>query len=443
MASDGKPQMMGIWMTSSVVVGGIIGSAIFMLPVSLAPLGVNAVISWLVSGVGALCIAFSLAQVSRLGGDGIQANIEREFGPTIAFIVAWSFWFSNWAAAASVAIGASAALSFIGPPFSTGPSVVPLAIAFVVILTAVNAMGVRAAGGLSLVTVAIKVLPLLAVIWLFGERGATGGSYVPLAPMPVSFANVATATALTFYALTGFENATAPVGKIRDPSRTLPRAIMGGTVFVLLLYLFAGTSIQMLLPFDRIVNSPAPFADVIQLRWGHLAASLAAVAIAVSAFGCLNGLVLGTGELTYSMALRGDLPAVLTRTRGANTPVVAQVLVAVLTILLLLANSSRATASLYTFIILLSTAGILPLYGMGALAAWKSNPAIGARAVVIVALLFVGFAAYGVGMEADLWCLVLLAIGLVIRTGMRRFNSTAETNLPAVVSPGVPPGSSA
>ena len=79
---------MGIWMTSALVVGTIIGAGIFMLPVSLAPLGRNALIGWVVSGVGVLCIVYALAQLSKLGGDGIQANVEREFGPTIAFLVA-------------------------------------------------------------------------------------------------------------------------------------------------------------------------------------------------------------------------------------------------------------------------------------------------------------------------------------------------------------------
>lgn len=440
MAED-KTQVMGIWMTSALVVGTIIGAGIFMLPVSLAPLGANVLVGWLVSGVGVLCIAFALAQVSRLGGDGIQANIEREFGPAVAFLVAWAFWFSNWVAAASVAIGGASALSFIG--LASPAMVVPLAIACVVVLTAVNAIGVRAAGGLSIVTVAIKVLPLLAVIWLFGERGVSGGEFEPLSPMPISFASVATATALTFFALTGFESATAPVGKVRDPQRTIPRALIGGTAFVVLLYLLAGTSIEMLLPVDVIVNSSAPFADAMVSSWGHGVASFAALAIAISAFGCLNGLILATGELGYSMALRGDLPAIITRTRGANTPIVAQMLAAVLIILLLLANSSRGTVNLYTFIVLLSTAGIIVLYFVGALAAWKANPSIGARAIVVGAVLFSAFAAYGTGLEACLWCVALLVSGLVIRAGMRRFNSTAETNLPAVVTPGAPPGSSA
>jgi APA family basic amino acid/polyamine antiporter len=241
--------------------------------------------------------------------------------------------------------------------------------------------------------------------------------------MPLNFANVATATALTFFALTGFEAATAPVCKVRNPGRTIPRAIVGGTMFVILLYLAAGTSIQMLLPADIVASSPAPFADALVSRWGQAVAILAALAIAVSAIGCLNGLILGTGELGYAMALRGDLPAVMARTRGVNTPVVSQLVAGGLTILLILANSSRATANLYLFIVLLSTAAVVVVYFVGALAAWKSSRSNSARSVIIVALMFIAFATYGIGLEANLWCLVLLAAGLAIRVVMRKLNS--------------------
>ena len=431
--SDGK---MGIWMTSALVVGTIIGGAIFMLPVSLAPLGPNAVLSWAVSGAGAVCIAFALSQFSRFGGEGIQANIERQFGPTIAFLVAWAFWFSNWVAEASVAITAGSTLSFLGGGTDI---VIPVAIGSVVVLTAVNAMGVRASGGVSIFTVAIKVLPLLAVIWLLVERGASGGHYEPLARAPINVANFATATALTFFALTGFENATAPVCKVREAERTIPRALLGGTAFVVALYLAAGTAIQLLLPANVVAASPAPFADAIMSHWGRVAASFAAAAIIVSAIGCLNCLILGTGELGYAMALRGDLPVIMARTRGLNTPVVAQVVGSVLTILAILANSSRSTANLYTFIILLSTAGVIILYFVGALAAWKLTARPGPRIIVALALLFAVYAFYGTGLEADLWCLVLLAAGLAIRAISRW---RAGSILPAEAIPVAPPGSS-
>ncbi|HEX4800017.1 MAG TPA: APC family permease [Sphingomicrobium sp.] len=431
--TDGK---MGIWMTSALVVGTIIGGAIFMLPVSLAPLGPNAVLSWAVSGAGAVCIAFALSQFSRFGGEGIQANIERQFGPTIAFLVAWAFWFSNWVAEASVAITAGSTLSFLG---GGNDIVIPVAIGSVVLLTVVNAMGVRASGGVSILTVAIKVLPLVAVIWLLVERGATGGHYEPLARAPINVANFATATALTFFALTGFENATAPVCKVREAERTIPRALLGGTAFVVVLYLAAGTAIQLLLPANVVAASPAPFADAIMSHWGRVAASFAAAAIIVSAIGCLNCLILGTGELGYAMALRGDLPRVMARTRGLNTPVVAQMVGSVLTILAILANSSRSTANLYTFIILLSTTGVIILYLVGALAAWKLTTRPGPRIVVALALLFAVYALYGTGVEADLWCLVLLAAGLAVRAISRW---RADSILPAEAIPVAPPESS-
>jgi len=426
---------MGIWMTTALVVGTIIGAGIFMLPVSLAPLGPNALIGWVVSGLGAMCIAFALAQFSKFGGEGIQANIEREFGPTIAFLVTWSFWFSNWTAQASVAIAAGSSLSFVG--IIEPAMVVPVAIAFVIAVVALNAIGVRASGGFSIVTVAIKVLPLLAVIWLFASRGATGGHYEPLTPSPINLANLATATAMTFFALTGFENATAPVGKVRDAERTVTRALLIGTGFAALVFLAAGTSIQMLLPASVVVNSSAPFADAIMAGWGSKIASLAAFGILVSAIGCLNCLLLGTGELGYSMALRGDLPALMARTRGINTPVVSQIVAGALTILLLLANTSRSTANLYTFIILLSTAGVIVLYFVGALAAWKATSRPGARAIIVIALLFAAFAMYGTGLEADLWCIALMAGGLVVRTVVRALSlrSPAGSSQPEVETP--------
>jgi APA family basic amino acid/polyamine antiporter len=431
--NDGK---MGIWMTSALVVGTIIGAGIFMLPVSLAPLGPNALIGWVISGLGALCIAFALAQFSKFGGEGIQANIEREFGPTVAFLVAWSFWMSNWVAQASVAVAAGSTLSFIG---GGQELVLPVAIGSVVLLTLINAIGVRASGGFSIVTVAIKVLPLLAVIWLFAERGASGRPYEPLAPAPLNIANLASATALTFFALTGFENATSPVGKVRDPERTIFRALLGGTAFAVLLFLAAGTGIQMLLPADVVANSAAPFADAIAAGWGRAAASLAALAITVSAIGCLNCLILGTGELGYAMASRGDLPTIMARTRGINTPVVSQAVGSGLSILLILANSNRATANLYTFIILLSTAGVIVLYFVGALAAWKATAKRSARTIIAVALLFSAYAMYGTGLEADLWCLVLLATGLVVRAISRW---RAGSSLASAATPGALPESS-
>jgi APA family basic amino acid/polyamine antiporter len=407
----------------------MVGGGIFMLPVALAPLGANAIAGWILSGIGALCIASSFARLSRLGGEGIQANIEQALGPHPAYLATWSFWVSNWVSQAAVAMAGAAALSWVNPAFSGPEFVVPVAIGSIVLLTAVNALGVRAAGGLSLLTVVIKLLPLIAVILILLIRGASGASYEPLAPAPLSLAHVATAVALTFYALTGFESATAPVDKVRDPSRTIPIAIFSGTLLVALIYLFASTSVQLLLPANLVALSPSPFAEVIAAQWGGAVASIGAIAVAVAAFGCLNGLILATGELGYSMALRRDLPVFMTRTLGEDTPVWAQLVGSTLTILLILANSSRATSSLFTFIILLSTASVLVVYLAGSLSAWRLGASLWARLPIVGALLIILFAFYGAGAEANFWCLVLLVAGLIVQAAMHRINSRADERL--------------
>lgn len=437
-----RPQMMGPWLTTALVVGTMIGSGIFMLPVSLAPLGPNALVGWVVSIVGALSIAFAFARLSRAGGDGgIQSYIEQAFSPLIAFLTTWAFWFSNWASIAAVAIAFGAATSRISPLFGDD-TVVILAVGSIVFLTLVNAMGVRVSGGLNLATIAIKLIPLVGVAILLGLRGLSGAPFEPLAPAPLTIANIATATTLTLFAMLGFENATAPVGKVRDPQRTLPRALLGGTMMVGLLYLLSSSGVTFLLPAAAVAVSPAPYADVFAAYGGEAVVRLAAFAIAVSAFGTLNCLILATGELAFAMAQRRQLPAILARTRGANTPVVAQAAGSALAIILVLSNSSRSTAGLFTFTILLSTSGILVVYLAGTLAALREGGSALTKAILGLALLFIAFAFYGSGIEADAWCLALLALGLATYYLMRAVNSRPASPV-AAVDPAAPPGSAA
>jgi APA family basic amino acid/polyamine antiporter len=428
---------MGPWMTGALVVGTMIGAGIFLLPKSLAPLGSSALVGWFVSGLGATAIAYALALVTRHGSGGIQAYIERSFGPTIGYLVTWALWCSNWAASATLAIATASALAWLWPAIGDGAAFIALAIASVVVLQLVNARGAHTSGEIQVITTVIKILPLAAVLVAVFRAGADH-KMQPLASAPLSIGNIGTAVALTLFALTGFENATAPVDKIRNPSRTLPLAILGGTAFVAMLYLLASYAVLHLLPVAGILASSAPFADAVGLRWGTWAAVAAAYGVAVAAFGSLNGMILGTGELAYSMALRGDFPRLFARTHRHHTPVAAQVLGSAFVIGLILANASKDTVSLFNFVLLLSTASVLFLYLAGALAAWKENPTPRARAIVVIAIGFIAFAFWGAGFWADFWGIALLAAGYVLRLVMRRINSRVLTSPAPALAPAAP-----
>jgi APA family basic amino acid/polyamine antiporter len=435
MAAPDDKQSIGVLMTSAIVVGTMIGAGIFLLPISLAPLGMNAVIGWIVSALGAICIAFSLSRLVLKDGGGIQSYVESAFGPTIAFLVTWAFWVSSWTAMAAVAIAAGAALSRIFPAIGDAWSIAMVGIAVTTIVTGVNARGIRAAGGFALLTVAIRILPLLAVIFVVFLMQMEGQPVAPLAAAPVTAGNVATAVTLTLFALIGFEAATAPVGKVRNPTRTIPLSIIGGTILVALLYLFSSTSVSWILSAEATAASVSPYADALQANWGETAARLAALGIAIAAIGGLNSNLLCAGELGYSMALRGDLPAWLARTTKTRTPVASQLLASALTIILILLNTSKTTAELFTFIILLATTATLFVYIVGALAALRTSPPVAAKLLIAVSVLFSLFAFYGAGAEANLWGLVLLAIGLALRTAMRRLSSRGGSSPAAAVAP--------
>jgi APA family basic amino acid/polyamine antiporter len=202
----------------------------------------------------------------------------------------------------------------------------------------------------------------------------------------------------------------------------LPRSLIAGVLAVALLYLAAGTAIQRLLPAEVIAGSSAPFADALVARFGSGAALLAALGIAVAAVGCLNGLILSTGELGYSMALRGDLPAAMRKTNGAGTPLVAQVAGTLLSIAVLLLSQASAAAALFAFVALLGTAAVAIVYLVGVAGAWGMTHGPGRRAILLLAFAFIGFAAYGMGWQANLYGVVLLGIGLGVRALMHRSN---------------------
>lgn len=421
LAADHK-QSIGLVMTSAVVVGTIIGSGIFLIPVSLAPLGINAPIAWLISGAGALCVAFALSTIVRPEGGGLQSYIEAELGATMGFVVTFALWVSCWTAMASTAVAAAAALSWIIPLLSDPWWVAMVAIATTIILTAVNLRGVRAAGGFAVVTVAIRILPLVAVVVAVALMKARHEPLASMAPAPISTGNLASAVTLTLFAIIGFETGTAPVGKIRNPTRTIPLALMAGTSFCVLLYLFSSTSVSLILSPAATAKSLSPFADALKAEWGQTAARLAAIGVAVAAIGGLNSNLLCGGELGYSMGLRGDLPAILGRANRTNTPVISVLLAAVLTVLLILSNTSRSTAQLFIFVSLLTTTATLVVYLIGGIAALRRSPSTAAAVAIGVGILFSLFAFYGAGLEANMWGLALLTAGLIIRWCCHRLN---------------------
>ena len=425
-----NPRMLGPWMTLSLVIGSIIGTGIFLLPVSLAPLGASVPIGWLVSGVGVMAIAFCASRIVSPEGGGLQAYIEKELGLTVGFLVTWMTWCATWIGTPAVGLAVATASARIFP--ALGGHDILIAFGSMLVILALNLRGVRVVGEFTLVTVLIRLLPLLAVIAIAALLVVQGQPVQAIDQSPATLGNVATAAALCLFALTGFEFALSPVGKIRDPKRNLVRGLLIGVVLVAIIYLATTVSLSLIVPNSEIAKSSAPFANAIAAHWGEGAALAAAGAIAISAVGALIPATLAVGEMLYSMALRGDVPQAFTRTNRYDAPYLALMAGVGLSSLLLLLNASKGTAGLFTYITLLASDAVLYLYAAATIAAAIKDRRPTTTIAAIIGIAFVLFAFYGSGRESFLLSFALVGTGVLVHLIKRaRGSSPAAESVPA------------
>ena len=432
MAEPSQARKLGLLMSIALVVGNMIGSGIFLLPSSLAPYGLNSIVAWLLSAAGAIALAVVLSRLSRAfpEGGGPYAYTHAAFGPLAAFLVAWGYWINVWVGNAAIATGAVSYLVPFAPRIGADPHVsAAVVVAILWILTAVNCIGVRAAGWVQGVTTVLKVLPLLAIAAV-GVFRVRLDSLAGNAAVPFSLSAVTASATLTLFALLGLESATIPDGKVANPERTIPRATMIGTILTAFIYVVSCTTVLVLLPTARLAASHAPFADVAGMFWGGTGAALVALAAAISGFGALNGWILLQGEVPYVMAKDGVFPKVFARTSRRDTPVVALVFGSVLVTLLVFLNAGGTTVHVFTFMVLLATSACLVMYLVCSLALLKlqwqgrlgdaRRGTAGLAAVGLIATLYSLWAIAGAGTEASLWGLALFAAGGPVYLAMRR-----------------------
>jgi APA family basic amino acid/polyamine antiporter len=303
---------------TTLVVGGTIGSGIFLAP-SIVAREVGApglsLAVWVVAGIlascGALCYAELSAAIPETGGT--YAFVKRIYrSPLLAFLFGWMFFFVDGAgglAAVATAFGSYAGF-FLGRlvPYD-GASVKLVAVLAIAGLTLLNCAGLRAGGITQNVVTALKVGTLLAIIAVPFLTGA--GSLGRLAPLLPSgggsgiWLAVGAAMIPTLFAYNGWTFSTYVAGEIRDPARNLPRSIILGLGTVLVVYLAANVAYIAVLPFDELRGSTLVASDAMQRAVGPWGAGFVAAAVVVSTFGALNAGILAYPRIGFALARDG------------------------------------------------------------------------------------------------------------------------------------------
>lgn len=413
-------------MAVSLVIGNMIGSGVFLLPASLAAFKGLGLAAWLVTAGGAACLALVFARLARLNpaAGGLYAYTREGFGDLPAFLVAWGYWISSWAATAALAIAGVGYLDpFIPSIVRTPAKAGALAIAMVWLFTFVNSTGIRTAGRVQVATTALKILPL-ALVGIGGMFFFDAGAFEVTATGPrEAAASLSAAATLTLWAFLGLESATIPAGSIEDPARTIPRATVVGTLIAGGIYIVSTVGVMSLVPAEALATTTAPFADAARALMGETAAGLVALGAAVSCFGALNGWVLIVGQLPMAVARDGLFPPIFSRVGATGTPVPGMIIAAMLSSTLIALNSTRGLVELFTFIILLSTLATLVPYLFCSLATFLTGReplTRGMKAIAVTAFTYALWAVFGAGQETVFWGFLLLMAGLPVFVWIRR-----------------------
>ncbi len=403
---------LGLWTLTALVVGNMIGSGVFLLPASLAPFGGISFPGWLVSAAGSMSVGLVFARLARRvpAAGGPYAYTRQAFGDFAGFLVGWGYWISCWSALAAIAVAMVGYLGEFIPGIATTPALAAgTAIAAIVLLTAVNAVGVRAAGLVQFVTTVLKVLPLLGIA-LFGASRFELSRFEPFNPTdrPLPLAIVG-CLALTLWAFLGLEAATVPAGEVREPRRTIPRATILGISIAAALYISSTGAVMGMVPRETLAASTAPFADAARVLWGPIGGKVVAAGAFVSCFGALNGWILITGQIPLAIARDGLFPPLFARLGARDTPVQGLALSSVLACALVLANFTQTLVAMFTAMILLSTLASLIPFAFSAMAELhltlrERGPGLaGGVVLALVAFAYAMLAVGGAGEPTVFW----------------------------------------
>jgi APA family basic amino acid/polyamine antiporter len=434
-------RQLGLGTTTALVIGNVIGAGIFLLPATLAPYGRNAVYGWLVTIGGVICLAGVLAHLSRSIRGGPFAYVQQAFGALPAFLVMWGILISIWAALAGISIAAISYLSRLVPALGRPVTAPTAAIATVWLLILVNSRGARTAGWVQVLTTVLKVLPLIAVALVAAVFLGRGAEPAVQSTSPISAGAIAASAALSIFSMIGFESATFPADKIRDPERTMPRATIIGTLITGLIYLAACSAVLYLLPGSKAAVSHAPFADAVAPLIGAPASMAITMFAVISAIGCLNGWALCSGEVPLRLARENVFPRWFLKTTRIGTPVRAQLLAAAMATLLIASNYSRSLTGLFAFLSLISTVASLLLYSTCAAAALvlaRRNPGAPPLLLIVapIGLLFSFWGFWGAGAEPTLWGFGMIATGLPVWFAMRFNSARRESSMQSAAGSG-------
>ena len=320
---------LGLWGAASIVVGTVIGSGIFLVPKTMvlrtgSPDMVFFV--WIFGGLlslaGALTYAELAASYNEAGGEYVY--LREAYGPIFGFLYGWTqMWVAKSGSIATLASGFFLYLANFNPtletvlftlPFPVGPGWSPLpiragqlaAIVVILLLAALNYIGVRWGGGLQIAVTILKVGLIAAIVVIgLGSGAGSAENFTTSVPSGAGIAGFFAALVAALWAYDGWNNVTMVAGEVKNPQRNLPLALTAGTAAVIVIYLLTNLAYFYILSASDVAQSDRVAAVMMGRILGPQGAAAVSVAAMISIFAALNGSILSGSRVPFAMARDG------------------------------------------------------------------------------------------------------------------------------------------
>jgi APA family basic amino acid/polyamine antiporter len=305
------PRKLNVLDSAAIVVGTVIGSAVFIVPSSVA-LNLPTVPSflgvWVFTGVlsffGALAYAELGAMMPSTGGQYVF--LREAYGPLPAFLCGWAFFLVIQSGSiATLAAGFSIYLSYF-VPLST-PAARVVAVALILALTLVNYRGVRQGVAVQLTFTLLKLTGIAILVGsaILAVRGSGGEAAATGAPASFTLQHFGVAMIACLWAYEGWYCISFVAGEVKNPQRNIPLALALGVAAIMAIYLSANLAYLKVLSLSEIAQTPRVAATVAERTLGALGGSFVSLTILLSIVGSINGTILTAARVYFAQARDG------------------------------------------------------------------------------------------------------------------------------------------
>jgi len=347
----------------ALIVGEVIAVGIFLTPSGMAKsLGSPfwLLVVWLMMGgmalCGALCYGELASRFPEAGGGYVY--LREAYGRPTAFLYGWmALLVMDPGLTAALAVGLA---SYVGYIFGlTSSAVKAVAVASIVSVALVNIRGVRFGGWLVTALTILKLgLLILVIAWSFGTQSGTWSNFQPLLGQRTGSEPLIGALAGglvgAFFSFGGWWDLSKLAGEVRDPERTLPRALLAGVTILTLVYILTSAAFIYLIPLERVTSGEIFVALAGEAMFGRAGGNILSAIVIIAVFGSLAAIVMSAPRVYFAMARdRLFVPAAAVLHPRFDTPARAIVIQATLACLLVLLGSFDTIISYFIFVVVI------------------------------------------------------------------------------------------